>query len=63
MASGPKLNLGVLERKVAYSGEGISVKSLENVIRRRRLVKSLRHQRPGPDRERRPALSILRTCS
>ena len=23
MASGPKLNLGVLERKVAYSGEGI----------------------------------------
>lgn len=35
-ASGPKINLDTLNKQVAYSGEGISVKSLEDDIQKER---------------------------
>ena len=40
MSDGSKLNLDILDKQVAYSGEGISVKSLEDAIHNERTVQN-----------------------
>lgn len=52
MAAGPKLNLDVLEKQVTYSGEGISVKSLEEEIHAERSVQNAKVEKLKVLRER-----------
>ena len=44
-----KANLDVLTRKVAYSGEGISVKSLETEIQQERVVQDSKVDKTAQD--------------
>lgn len=52
MSDGSKLNLDVLSKQVAYSGEGISVKSLEDEIHEERSVQNVKVEELKVLRER-----------